>query len=60
MNDTQKEVNSSNEDLELKLKNFIKLLNGLNAHGSLDLDDYQIITDYLKGTFPEIQALKEV
>jgi hypothetical protein len=60
MNDTKKEFKFSNKDLELKIKNLVKVLDGLNAHGSLDLDDYQIITDYLKGAFPEIKSLKEV
>ncbi|MDD2905179.1 MAG: hypothetical protein PHH41_07765 [Sulfurimonas sp.] len=60
MNDTEKEFKSSNADLERNIKNLVKVLDGLNAHGSLDLDDYQIITNYLKGAFPQIKALKEV
>lgn len=60
MNDTQKEFKSSNKGLDKKIENLVKVLNGLNAYGSLDLDDYQIITDYLKGAFPEIQLLKEL
>lgn len=60
MNDTEKEFKSFNKDLELKIKNLVKVLNGLNAHGSLDLDDYTIIMYYLKGAFPEIKALQEV
>ena len=60
MNDTKKEFKNSNTSLESKIKNLVKILDGLNAHGSLDLDDYTIITDYLKGAFPEIKALQEV
>ncbi|MDD5373591.1 MAG: hypothetical protein PHO62_09230 [Sulfurimonas sp.] len=60
MNDTEKEFKNPNVALESKIKNLVKVLDGLNAHGSLDLDDYMIITDYLKGAFPEIKALKEV
>ncbi|MGE4418379.1 MAG: hypothetical protein AB7D38_00950 [Sulfurimonas sp.] len=60
MNDTKKEFKNSNTALESKIKNLVKILDGLNAHGSLDLDDYTIITDYLKGAFPEIKALQEV
>ena len=60
MNNTEKEIKSSNKDLEQKIINLVKVLDGLNAHGSLDLDDYTIITDYLKGAFPNIVTLKEV
>lgn len=60
MNNTEKEFKNPNVALESKIKNLVKVLDGLNAHGSLDLDDYTIITDYLKGAFPEIKALKEV
>ncbi|MDK9694211.1 MAG: hypothetical protein OEL19_08210 [Sulfurimonas sp.] len=60
MNDTKKEFKNQNVALDSKIKNLVKVLDGLNAHGSLDLDDYTIITDYLKGAFPEVKALREV
>ena len=54
MNDTQKKIKKrkmSYVTLHEKLAELDKLLLGLNAFGSLDLQDYKLITNYLKGSF---------
>lgn len=54
MNDTQKDIKKTKIDVKAvhsKLDELHRLLLGLNAYGSLDLTDYNIILDYLKGSF---------
>ena len=54
MNDTQKKIKKtkmSSAKLHKKLAELDRLLLGLNAFGSLDLQDYKLITNYLKGSF---------
>lgn len=54
MNDTQKDIKETKIDVKTvhsKLDELHRLLLGLNAYGSLDLTDYNIILDYLKGSF---------
>lgn len=54
MNDTQKEIKETEIDCETvhrKLDELNRLLLGLNAFGSLDLTDYRLIKDFLKGSF---------
>jgi len=54
MNNTQKDIkNRVNDCKEIykKLDELHRLLLGLNAFGSLKLKDYNIITDYIKGSF---------
>lgn len=54
MNDTQKDIKKTKIDVKVvhsKLDELHRLLLGLNAYGSLDLTDYNVILDYLKGSF---------
>ena len=54
MNDTQKKIKKTKIDsvkLHKKLDELDRLLLGLNAFGSLDLKDYKLISNYLKGSF---------
>ena len=54
MNDTKKTLNKSTVDcsnIETKLHNLLILLTGLNAYGSLSLNDLKLIEDYIKGAF---------
>lgn len=54
MNDTQKEIKKTEIDcsrVHQKLDELNRLLLGLNAFGSLELTDYNVILDYLKGSF---------
>lgn len=54
MNDTQKDIKETKIDVKTvhsKLDELHRLLLGLNAFGSLELTDYNIIIDYLKGSF---------
>jgi len=54
MNDTQKEIKKTEiscKKLQQKLDELERLLCGLNAFGSLELTDYNVIMDYLKGSF---------
>ena len=54
MNDTQKKIKKTKIDTETlheKLEELDRLLLGLNAFGSLDLKDYKLISNYLKGLF---------
>jgi len=54
MNDTQKDIKKTEIDCETvhrKLDELHRLLLGLNAFGSLELTDYNVILDNLKGSF---------
>ena len=54
MNDTQKEIKETEIDcsrVHQKLDELNRLLLGLNAYGSLELTDYNVILDYLNGSF---------
>ncbi len=54
MNDTQNNIKKTEIDsatLEQKLDELNRLLLGLNAFGSLELTDYNIIINHLKGSF---------
>ncbi len=54
MNDTQKEIKKteiSSKTVHEKLDELRRLLLGLNAFGSLELTDYTVIMNYLKGSF---------
>jgi hypothetical protein len=54
MNDTQKKIKKLEIDcsrVHQKLDELNRLLLGLNAFGSLALTDYNIILDYLNGSF---------
>jgi len=54
MNDTQNNIKKTEIDcttVHRKLDEFHRLLLGLNAFGSLELTDYNIMIDYLKGSF---------
>jgi hypothetical protein len=54
MNDTQRKIKKrkmSYSKLYEKLNELDRLLLGLNATGSLDLKDYKLITNHLKGSF---------
>jgi len=44
------EVNTK-EDLQERLEEFDRLMLGLNAFGSLDIKDYNILVSFLKGVF---------
>lgn len=37
-----------------QIKGLHKILVALNAYGSLDLDDFNILENYLKGSFPNV------
>lgn len=43
--------NVTKELIEKKLQGLDRLLLGLNAYGSLELGDYNLILDYLRGAF---------
>jgi hypothetical protein len=54
MNDTQKDIKKTEIDcatVHRKLDEFNRLLLGLNAFGSLQLTDYNVMLDCLKGSF---------
>jgi len=54
MNNTEKEIKETEIDcttVHRKLDEFNRLLLGLNAFGSLSLTDYNIMMDYLNGSF---------
>jgi len=56
MNDTQKKVKKTKTKIDSatlseKLNELDRVLLGLNATGSLELKDYTLITNYLKGSF---------
>jgi len=54
MNDTKKEIKETQIDcttVHQKLDELHRLLLGLNAYGSLDLTDLNIIMDCLHGSF---------
>ncbi|MBU0721794.1 hypothetical protein KJ877_10655 [bacterium] len=54
MNNTQKEIKETEIDcttVHRKLDELNRVLLGLNAFGSLDLTDYRIILNNLKGSF---------
>lgn len=54
MHDTQKEIKETEIErkvLERKLEELNRILLGLNAYGSLDLMDYQLITNHIRGAF---------
>lgn len=54
MNNTQKDIKKTEIDctaVHKKLDDLNRLLLGLNAFGSLELTDYNVIMDYLKGAF---------
>lgn len=63
MNDTKKPLNErviERLEVQKKLHNLLILLMGLNAYGSLSLDDYNLIEDYIKGAFGyELPPLSE-
>jgi hypothetical protein len=59
MNDTQKKVKKTKTKIDSatlseKLNELDRVLLGLNATGSLDLKDYTLITNYLKGSFGSV------
>lgn len=39
------------KQIQKKLEGLDRLLLGLNAYGSLELGDYNLIVDYLRGAF---------
>jgi len=54
MNDTQKKIKKTKIDsatLHEKLDELDRLLLSLNAFGTLNTIDYQIISKYIKGSF---------
>lgn len=54
MNDTKKEIKETEIDcttVHRKLDELNRVLLGLNAFGSLSLTDYNVIMNYLKGSF---------
>lgn len=54
MNDTKKEIKETEIDctrVHKKLDEFHRVILGLNAYGSLELTDFNVIMDYLKGAF---------
>jgi hypothetical protein len=54
MNDTQKKIKKTKIDsvtLHEKLDELDRLLLSLNAFGTLNTRDYQIISNYIKGSF---------
>lgn len=54
MDDTQKDIKKTEIDcttVHRKLDELHRVLLGLNAYGSLELTDYDVIMDYLKGSF---------
>lgn len=54
MNDTQNKIKEEEIDCTMvhrKLDEFHRVLLGLNAFGSLSLTDYNVMLDYLKGSF---------
>jgi len=54
MNDTKNPINNPICDplkIESKLHNLSILLVALNAYGSLSLNDYWLLADYIKGAF---------
>jgi hypothetical protein len=54
MNSTQKDIKKREiecQKVHNKLNELHRLLLGLNAFGSLELTDYNLIMDYLKGSF---------
>lgn len=54
MDDTKRLLNNcvnNPSELKGKLHNLLTLLVALNASGSLSLEDYTIIEDYIKGAF---------
>ena len=54
MNDTQNNIKDIAIDcskVHQKLDELNRLLLGLNAFGSLDLTDYNVIMDYIQGSF---------
>ena len=54
MNNTENNIKDSEIDcttVHRKLDEFNRLLLGLNAFGSLSLTDYNVMMDYLSGSF---------
>ena len=49
---TEKEMK---EDLQRRLEELDRLMLGLNAFGSLDLKDYNILVSFLKGSFDYVE-----
>ncbi|MGD9969270.1 MAG: hypothetical protein AB7S65_02330 [Sulfuricurvum sp.] len=45
------EINIDQDLITKKLQGLDRLLSGLNAYGSLELGDYNLIIDYLRGAF---------
>lgn len=45
------ENNIDKQHIQKKLEGLDRLLLGLNAFGSLELGDYNLIVDYLRGAF---------
>lgn len=54
MNDIKKEIKETEidcSDLQNKLEDLNRLLSSLTAFGSLELTDYRLITNHLRGAF---------
>ncbi|NOR57696.1 MAG: hypothetical protein GQ474_04150 [Sulfurimonas sp.] len=54
-----KELTSNYNNVEEKVLNLHKLLLSMNAYGSLGLNDFKMIEDYLKGAFDISNKLED-